>query len=546
MIWLRNLLFIAICCVAVSAVIGGLVVPQRPPQVAEIAHSLGPVERNEIQAVAVRVDEQFHETWTEAGLEPAPAADDLALIRRISLGLTGTVPSLEEIRVFEARPEEERLSWWLSKTFADRRYGDFVAERLRRAYVGVENGPFLIYRGRRFLTWLSDQLMENRPYDQLTRELIAENGLWTDTPAVNFVTATIDQDGTKRPDPVKLAGRVTRAFLATRIDCVQCHNDNLGGDLKQQDFHELASFFREAENSFVGIRDNGKATYEYQYLYSEETTTVPSQVPFNQHLLKDAATERERLANWVTHPENRPFARAIVNRMWAITTGKPLVTPVDSIPLEGSFETGEYPPGLEPLADDFIAHGFDLQRLIRVIVATEAFQRDSQADFEITAEHEDAWAAYPVTRLRPEQIIGAIQQAAALKTLDAESHILTQLVNFGEHNDFLRRYGDAGEDEFAEQGGTIPQRLLMMNGKLVKERTENNIVRNAATHISQLSPNDPTRVEIAYLTVLTRRPSQEESDYFVARLEDPSLGRRQHVEDLIWALLNSSEFAWNH
>lgn len=544
--WLRNLLFLGICGIAVSSVVGGLVVPQRPPQVAEIAHPLNPAERTDILAVAQKIDQQFRQSWSEADLQPAPTADELTLIRRISLGLTGTVPSLEEIRVFESRPREDRLSWWLSKTFADRRYGDFVAERLRRAYVGVENGPFLIYRGRRFSTWLSDQLMENRPYDELTRELISETGLWTDTPAVNFITATIDQEGTKRPDPVKLAGRVTRAFLATRIDCVQCHDDNLGGDLKQRDFHELASFFREAENSFVGIRDDEQATYQFQYLYSDETTTVPSRVPFNQHLLQDAETERERLANWVTHPENRPFARAIVNRMWAITTGKPLIEPVDSIPLEGSLETGEFPPGLELLADDFIAHGFDLQRLIRVIVATAAFQRDSQADFEVTAPHEDAWAAFPVTRLRPEQVVGAIQQAAALKTLDAESHIVTQLINFGEHNEFLKRYGDAGEDEFAEQGGTIPQRLLMMNGKLVKERTDQNIIRNAATRIAQLSPNDETGIEVAYLTVLTRRPSEEERSYFVARFEDETLNRRQHVEDLIWVLLNSSEFAWNH
>ncbi|WP_040353262.1 DUF1549 domain-containing protein [Blastopirellula marina] len=544
--WLRNLLFLGICGIAVSAVVGGLVVPQRPPQVAEIAHPLDENQQNEIQAVADRVDEQFQQVWSDAGLEIASPADELTQIRRISLGLTGTVPSLEEIRVLESRSKGDRLSWWLSKTFADRRYGDFVAERLRRAYVGVENGPFLIYRGRRFLTWLSDQLMENRPYDQLTRELISDNGLWTDAPAVNFVTATIDQDGNQRPDPVKLAGRVTRAFLATRLDCVQCHDDNMGGDLKQSDFHELASFFREAENSFVGIRDDTRATYEYQYLYDDDTTLVPSQVPFNQNLLQEGATERERLANWVTHPENRPFARAIINRMWAITTGKPLIEPVDSIPLNGSFETGEYPPGLEPLTDDFIAHGFDLQRLIRVIVATKAFQRDSRADFEITAAHEETWAAYPVTRLRPEQVIGAIQQAAVLKTLDAESHILTQLINFGEHNDFLKRYGDAGEDEFAEQGGTIPQRLLMMNGNLVKDRTKDNLVRNSATRLALLAPDHPATIEIAFLTTLTRRPSQAEIEYFVERLRDDTLNPRQKAEDLIWALLNSSEFAWNH
>ncbi|MFI4875209.1 MAG: DUF1549 domain-containing protein, partial [Blastopirellula sp. JB062] len=351
----RNLLFLGICGLAVSAVVGGLVIPRRPPQAALRAHPLPSHEENEINAVARQVDAQFEDAWRKAGLKIAPTADHLTLIRRLSLGLTGALPSLEEIRAFESRPESERLSWWLSKTFADRRYGDFVAERLRRAYVGVENGPFLVYRGRRFLTWLSDQLMENRPYDELARELIAENGLWTDTPAVNFITASIDQDGDERPDPVKLAGRVSRAFLATRLDCVECHDDNLGGDLKQSDFHQLASFFREAENSFVGIRDDTTAIYEYEYLYAEEPTTVVAQTPFNRDLLQEAATERMRLANWVTHPQNLPFARAIVNRMWAITTGKPLVEPVDSIPVKGAYATGEFPPGLEPLSKDFVA-----------------------------------------------------------------------------------------------------------------------------------------------------------------------------------------------
>ena len=85
----------------------------------------------------------------------------------------------------------------------------------------------------------------------------------------------------------------------------------------------------------------------------------------------------------------------MVNRIWALLFGRPLVEPIDNIPLEGP-----YPPGLEMLADDFVAHGYDCQRLIRVIAATDVFQRDSRADFEINLlEHEEAWAAFPLTRL---------------------------------------------------------------------------------------------------------------------------------------------------
>ena len=229
-------------------------------------------------------------------------------------------------------------------------------------------------------------------------------------------------------------------------------------------------------------------------------------------------------------------------------TSRPLVEPVDSIPLQGTFEDGSLPPALDLLADDFIEHNFDLQRLIRVIAETTAFQRASQADHEITAAHEQHWAAFPVTRLRPEQVVGSVIQSSSLQALDTESHIIAKLLAFGQHQDFIKRYGDSGEDEFAIQGGTIPQRLLMMNGKLVKERTENNLIFNAVSRIALLSPDDKTAIETAFLATLSRRPTPEETAYFINRLENAgeSVSRTDQFEDIYWSLLNCTEFAWNH
>jgi len=543
--WKKNLAFLAIVTIAITTLANWLLAPPKqreiePPQI---------VKNDSFQQTLESINEAFQASWQDQDLQPTPKADDLTIARRISLGLTGTVPSLEEIRLLEQQPENLRIEWWLNYVTSDRRFSDYMAERLARAFVGTENGPFLVFRKRRFVLWLSDQITENRPYDQIVRELIADDGVWTDRPAVNFVTATIDQDGTKEPDVARLAGRVTRAFLATRIDCVQCHDDNLGGDLKQTDFHELASFFREAKNSFVGITDQQGAPYEYQYLYADDEVEVPAQVPFNQDLLETSGgTLRSRLANWVTHPENEPFARAIVNRVWAVMTGRPLVQPVDSIPVEEGEFFGKYPPGLQRLAEDFVQHGYDLHRLVKLIALSDPFGRDSQATFEISNRHESNWAAFPVTRLRPEQVIGSINQAASLKTINAESHILTRLITFGETNDFLQRYGDAGEDEFSMDGGTIPQRLLMMNGNLVKERTSDNFFRNASTQVAALAPTDSAAVETAFLSVLTRRPTKAELDHFTNRIQSQELQtpKRQDLEDLYWALMNTTEFAWNH
>jgi hypothetical protein len=121
-----------------------------------------------------------------------------------------------------------------------------------------------------------------------------------------------------------------------------------------------------------------------------------------------------------------------------------------------------------------------------------------------------------------------------------------RLVSYTGRNDFVRRYGDTGEDEFDGRGGTIPQRLLLMNGEVVRERIKDDFF-TAASQIAGLAPNDAKAVEAAFLAVLTRRPTREESSHFAARLGGSSgKERKARLADLYWSLLNTTEFSWNH
>ncbi|MFT5130087.1 MAG: hypothetical protein ACI8W8_003716 [Rhodothermales bacterium] len=531
---MRHLLFFSICIAGFGAILGNLL--QGDPFRAPLSFQSEAARTPAFRDAGAAIDGEFAESWQSAGLEPAELADDLTLIRRLSLALTGTIPSFEEIRAFEAQPEGERIHWWLSYLFEDRRYSDYFAERLARAYVGVDNGPFLVYRRRRFVTWLSEQLQANIAYDQLVQRLITAKGIWTTNPEVNFFTATIDQNNKTGPNEIKLAARTTRAFLGVRIDCVQCHDDFMGDRWKQKDFHGLAAFYAPASMGNTGLHDT-ETPYEYQFRPGRDPEVVPPKAPFETSLRPDSGILREQLADWVTHKENDAFARAICNRIWALMFGVPLMDPVDSIPLDGP-----YAPGLELLADDFVAHGYDLQRLIRVIANTRPFRSGSES---ISQQHEDAWAAFPHTRLRPEQVAGSVIQAASLSTIDAESHILVRLGRFGSQNDFIKRYGDAGEDEFDASGGTIPQRLLMMNGELVHKKTKEDLVTNAGTQILAAAPSDAAVVETTYLSLLTRRPSEAERDHFETRLAEAEK-RGNAMQDLYWALINATEFSWNH
>jgi hypothetical protein len=430
------------------------------------------------------------------------------------------------------------MPWWVDHVLQDRRFDDYFAERLARTTVGTEGGPFVFFRRRRFTNWLADELAKNTPYDAVVRELIAGRGLWTDHPATNFVSVTAQQEKGNQPDPIRLAGRVTRAFLGLRIDCAQCHNHPFAA-WKQTDFEGFSAFFGQTHIGFTGVND-GPGEYEVEDKKTKAKTVVVPQVPFNTELLPDDGTRRQRLAAWVTHPKNPYFARAAVNRVWALMFGRPLVDPVDNLETDGPT-----PPVLQILADDFTAHGFDLRRLIRVIAATEAYRLDSAADFEVTETHEKAWAVFPLTRLRPEQVAGSVLQASQVSTVDGNSHIVIRAVRAGQENEFVTRYGDTGEDEFEGRGGTIPQRLIMMNGKLVKERVDVNVF-NSSSRIAWMAADDPKAVEAAYLAVLSRRPTAAEARHFETALKNTELTRAQHLQDLYWALVNSTEFSWNH
>ena len=220
--------------------------------------------------------------------------------------------------------------------------------------------------------------------------------------------------------------------------------------------------------------------------------------------------------------------------------GKPLVDPVDNLD-----PAAPGPPALQVVAEDFAANGFDLRRLIRVIASSQVFQIDSACDRDVSDVDEKTWAVFPLTRLRPEQVAGSVLQSASVTTIDAETHILIRLLRQNQQREFVKRYGDTGEDEFDGRGGTIPQRLLLMNGEVVRDRISPSPV-NATSRIATIAPGDPKAVEVAYLAVLSRRPTPEEAAYFESVLADRNLSKADKLGDIYWALINSTEFSWNH
>ncbi|QDU11751.1 DUF1549 domain-containing protein [Gimesia aquarii] len=504
------------------------------------------IEGNPFQNTVKQVDQFFEDQWSESNISASKSTDDLNQIRRLSLALHGTVPSLEEIREFEQMEGNDRLERWTQKLLADRRFADYFSERLARAFVGVDQGQFIIFRRDRFKAWLSEQIEANTPYDELAKTLISGEGLWTGDPETNYITAA-SADGNL--DRNKLTGNTVRAFLGQRIDCAQCH-DHPFDHWKQSDFEGLTAFYGQVEVQLFGVRQNEDLKYEVEDRETLEKRVVSPQVPFLDECLPQEGTLREKLAAWVTHPQNRRFERASANRIWGLLFGVPYINPVDDLP--APTDLSEFPPDvLDILGKDFRENGYDIKRMIQIIVASKPFRLSSQSKSPVSEEEverlNDSWALFPLVRLRPEQIIGSMLQASSLKTIDQNSNLFMRGRRFFSEINFINEYGDLGSDELNDFPGTIPQALLRMNGEFAQDNGTASPL-NSVGRIAGLDFSDEKRIETCFLVCLTRPPTSSEKDYFLKQYQatQNQNERVKVTEDLFWSLYNSPEFSWNH
>ncbi len=498
--------------------------------------------------VAQRVDQLVLAQLRAAHVEPAGQTDDLVVLRRLSLALLGTIPSLEEIRRFEADTRPDRLSIWTNAFLSDARYHDYFAERLARAYVGVGGTDlFIQYRRDRFSEWLRQQLRDNVPYDQMVRSMVSGVGVSTDKAEVNFVTAAFANN---EFDQNKLAGRTVRAFLGQRIDCAQCHNHPFA-HWKQQEFEGLAACYGQLDFTAVGVVDKPKQTYDVEDRMTLQKRTVVPKVPYSPDWCPTEGTPRERLAQWVTHPGNKRFDRAIANRVWGLLFGKPFLADraVDDLPDPDDADFKGKTEVLDLLGSDFRSQGCDLRRLIQVITSTAAYRRSSlhpATDAVVVEDAERLWGVYPINRLRPEQVIGAMLQSNSVKTIDQNSHLFTRFSRMVKEGDYVKEFGDPGEAELEQRTATIPQTLLNMNGGFAQEMSQPGPFSTPGT-LRQFSPTNDALLDNAFLTCLTRRPTAAERSHFLSQLPpQPKDADNAVLEDLFWTLFNAPEFTWNH
>lgn len=518
------------------------------------------------QELAKQIDLTLAKGWTAAGIRPAPLADDAGFMRRVYLDLAGRIPSVNEARTFLADTRADRRERLVEHLLASPRYVAHFTNLYRALLIPEASNNFIVRaQAPSFESWLKKQVAANVGYDRLVRDLvtapIGSQGIGAllngagDESTLAFFSA-------KEFKPESLAASTARIFLGVSVECAQCHNHPFA-DWKREQFWSFAAFFSGMQSQRVqDFLLPGREIPEKNTLTIPGTETVV-QARFLDNTVpawKNKNSTRATLADWITSPQNPYFRREAVNRTWAYFFGTGLLEPVDDmVDACGSPGHAEL---LETLAREFADHRFNVKFLIRVIMATQAYQRASAGGAVPAAKQEGPTDPSQFSRaalrgLTAEQLFDSLAMATGYRDSGSSGDDLLSAVIGGSTSaraKFLTKFANQSQRPTQAQR-SILQALALMNGKVVADATSLEKSETLAAVIDAPFLGTPGRIETLYLATLSRRPSAREVERATRFIDDAvrnadsrdtAAAYRAALADIFWVLLNSSEFTLNH
>jgi hypothetical protein len=501
------------------------------------------------------IDRELRAAWEREKVTPAPRSSDSAFLRRVSLDLVGTVPTLDETQAFLQDTDPKKRETLIDKLLADPRFATAQAQVWDLALFGRHPANAGRLRtASSFAGWLARQFAGNVPYDAWVKDL-----LLAETPGPEMFYVQF------RGQPEEVAVAVSRLFLGTQLQCARCH-DHPYEKWTQKDFYGLAGFFvrlvvqesgsGNARAFTIGEKRTGEVLFSGaakdqapgrkgepvrpRFLGGAVLDEPPVPKGFKEKpvgsakLPKPDFSRKAKLAEWVAAKDNPYLARAAANRVWAQFMGRGLIHPIDDIRADS---VSSHPELLKALTEGFVAHKFDLKWLIREIVSTDAYQ---------LAMHGPSKEALPKwfeqARIRPlsaEEIVAALRVVtmfdAAAKPGDKPPEVTWDY--------FTRAFGEP-TNGLGDFQGSLSEHLFWNNSEHVRrfiQRKKGNLLDTLAT-----SADPPERkVERLFLTILHRPPTPTEADTVTKYIQQK--GKPDELlEDAIWVLANGSEFRFNH
>jgi len=469
-------------------------------------------------------------------LVPANLCSDEVFIRRVYLNVIGTLPEPWEVNQFLRAKNPRKRTILIDRLLERDEFADYWSLKwgdvLRvKAEFPINLWPNAVQAYHR---WIHDALKNNMPYDEFARTLLTSSGSNFRVGPVNFYRAIQGQE------PSTIAAAVGLTFMGVRTD--RWPEERRAG---------MEAFF-----SRVAYKKT--AEWKEEIVYLDPTPTDPIQAVFPNGTAVTIAPDQDPrcvFADWLIAPENPWFARNIVNRLWAWLFGRGIIHEPDDIRPDNS---PVHPEVLAYLEKELVEADYDLRHIYRLILNSATYQQSSIP----RSTHPDAetfFACYPVRRLDAEVLIDALCWISGTResyesmipepfTFIPEEHRSIELADGSITSQFLEMFGRPSRDTglVLERNNepTDAQRLHMLNSTHIQSKIERSWrIRNA---IKSAKGNRRRMVNMVYVTVLSRYPTQAEAAVAMAYFKTKGINPRQAANDLVWALINTKEFLYRH
>ena len=468
--------------------------------------------------------------------------DDVTFLRRVTLDLTGRLPSVEEARQFaipleqtagveSAKKKKDRRAALVSRLLASDEFNDYWTLKLARL-LRIRSQPQDKQGALAWHGWLKTQLRERTPYDRMAQLMLVSGGDTHEVGQANFYRAV--------GGPREQAEYVSELFMGSRLRCANCHNHPLDR-WNQADYHGLSAIFAKVQQGRV-IRISASGQVTHPRTGEAAVARIPG-----SHFLADSGDNRIALAEWLTDRNNPFFAKAIVNRLWKAMMGRGLVEPTDDF---RDTNPATHPRLLHQLARDFVEHDYDLRHTLKTIALSGAYARSSSTTAKNKAD--DRFYSHAIARpLEAEVLADAISDVTGLPETYGDEPEGTRAVTLfdpkipSQSLDILGRCSREDSCETAsETVGGLARKLHLLNGPLLNRRIADNDGRLAKLLRKQMAPAEI--VDDFYLRALGRGPSQIEREFWQRQLANSAGETKKVLEDFLWALLTCREFATNH
>lgn len=479
------------------------------------------------------IDELVWAKLKTIGILPSELASDAVFLRRVYLDVLGILPRPSEVLSFLEDPDPDKRAKWIDMVLNRPEYADYWAQKwadlllVNHDKLG-DRGSYEMHR------WLRSQFAHNRPYDQWVRELIVASGLASQVGPVNFFRAS----GT----PEVMTRAVSQAFLGIRLECAQCHHHPFE-KWAQADFYGLAGFFNGMQLKKLPSGDELVYHLGNRPMKMPLTDQVVTVRPPDGPAL--ASTEegdpRQRLADWMTKPENPWFARLVVNRLWKHYLGRGLVEPEDDL---RSTNPSTNEPLLDHLTKTLVTNKYDLKAVTRLILQSRVYQLSSVPN-ATNKDDEQYSSHYRVKRLPAEVLLDAICTVTESPESFPGRPIGTRAIELWDNRApsyFLDIFGRSERLSPCECGRssepTMAQCLHLMNAPEIERK-----LAAPGGRIVRLFGKKQTEEQIVEELCLAAlgRPSGEK-ERRAARKLFASEPPREAAQDFLWALLNSHDF----